>query len=304
MAKINISYSLTDFMNYKDCNMLLPPNLKPLCNDLGGTLILRDIILKEVGLVIDTFTNGKNPNDIIFKNSIIENLNKINQRNYNIIIDSLKNLSFSKYEHFSTFSLDLLLRAMTDATIVKGVEMPEGQKSLSELYADIIVEFSHLMIKENDKEIKFINVFMDHCQKNFTDFVDPTKILDSNNQYRVDNYKGFMNFLGILFEKHIISHKIIYSCLTRIKELMSTKQWSEWGQNECENMYEGYRRVLYHVYNMYNKKTLTDNDKDFIKTILTVHNDVKVQNDKLNKLRKFTMMAHKDLETKLSKLTN
>ena len=53
MSKINISYSLKDFMNYKDVNMALPFNLKPLCNDFGGTLILRDLILKEVNNVLN-----------------------------------------------------------------------------------------------------------------------------------------------------------------------------------------------------------------------------------------------------------
>jgi hypothetical protein len=304
MSKINISYNLNDFMNFKDCNMMLPPNLKPLCNDIGGTLILRDIILKEVGLVIDTFTNGKNPNDMIFKNMIIESLNKINQRNYSSILDSLRGLSFSKYEHFSTFSSDILLRAMTDTTGVKGVEMPEGQKSLSELYADIIVEFSQLMIKDGETEIKFINVFMDHCQKYFTDFIDPTKVLDSNNQYRVDNFKGFLNFLGILFQKHILSHKIVIACIVRLKDLMYTPQWVTWGPIECENAYEGYRRLLTHVYAAHAKRNLSEEHKTFIHNVLEAHNLVKLQNDKLNKLRKFTMMAHKDLETKFVKLVN
>jgi hypothetical protein len=307
MAKINISYSIDDFMKYKDCNMMLPLNLKPLCNNIGGTFILRDIILKEVGIVIDTFTDGKNPNDIIFKNCVIENLNKINPRNYKTILDALKNLSFSKYEHFATFSHDILLRAMTDSISVKGVEMPEGQLSLSELYADIIVEFSQLMIKEvsgGDKEveIKFINIFMDQCQKYFTDFVDPTKVLDTNNQYRVDNFKGFMNFLGILFEKHVVSHKIIMSCITKLKDLMHNPQWNGWVPIICENVYEGYRRILNHVYSFYNKRDLSESDKAFIKSVLEAHNSIKVQNDKVNKLRKFTMMAHKDLETKLAKM--
>ena len=72
MSKINISYDLNKFMEYKDKNMMLPVNLKPICNEYGGTLIIRDIILKEVANVIDNFNSGKNPNDIIFKNSIIE----------------------------------------------------------------------------------------------------------------------------------------------------------------------------------------------------------------------------------------
>ena len=190
---------------------------------------------------------------------------------------------------------------MTDVTAIKGVEMPHGQKSLSDLYADVVSEFSQLMIKENNKEIKFINVFMDHCQRYFTDFIDPTKILDSNNQYRVDNFKGFMNFLGILFCTHILSHKIVNLCITKLRDLMNTPQWNSWGQAECENVYDGYRRLVHHVFVNYSKKQLEDSDKEFIKSILTIHNSVKEINDKLNKLRKFTMMAHKDLENKLSK---
>jgi hypothetical protein len=301
MAKINISYSLKDFMDYKDLNMYLPLNIKPLCNDLGGTLILRDVILKEVGNVIETFTSGKNPNDIVFKNSIIEFLNKINQKNYSTVIEQLKKLSFSKYEHFATFSLDLLQRAMSDATAIKGIDMPDGHKSLSELYADVVVEFSQFLIKENDKEIKFITVFMDLCQKYFNDFTDPIKPLDSNNQYRVDNYKGYTNFLSILFEKQIVSHKIIFFCVNKLKDFMFTPQWEKLGQNECENTYEGYRRILYKVCQLYSKKTLNESDKSYLKSLLEIHNLVKTQNEKLNKLRKFTMMAHKDIETKLTK---
>ncbi len=230
--------------------------------------------------------------------------NKINQRNYSSILESLRGLSFSKYEHFATFSSDILLRAMTDTTGVKGVEMPEGQKSLSELYADIIVEFSQLMIKDGETEIKFINVFMEQCQKYFMDFIDPTKVLDSNNQYRVDNFKGFLNFLGILFQKHILSHKIVMTCITRLKDLMYTPQWVTWGPTECENAYEGYRRLLNHVYTAHAKRQLNEEHKTFIRGVLEAHNLVKLQNDKLNKLRKFTMMAHKDLDTKFAKLIN
>jgi hypothetical protein len=304
MTNIKVSYDLDKFMEYKDRNMMLPLNLKPICNEYGGTFIIRDILLKEVGAVIDNFNSGKNPNDIIFKNLVIENLNKITQKNYTTIIEALKNLSYTKQDHFVTLSSDLLLRAMTDATAIKGVEMPVGQKSLSELYSDIVVEFSQLSIKENNKDIKFINVFMDHCQRYFTDFIDPTKILDSNNQYRVDNFKGFMNFMGILFCTHILSHKIVNLCITKLRDLMNTPQWNSWGQAECENVYDGYRRLVHYVFVNYSKKQLEDSDKEFIKSILAIHNSVKETNDKLNKLRKFTMMAHKDLENKLTKFVS
>jgi len=303
MANIKVSYNLDKFMEFKEKNMMLPVNLKPICNEYGGTLIIRDIILNEVANTINSFNSGKNPNDIIFKNSIIECLNKINQKNYTTIVDTLKNLTYTKHDHFVTLTVDILLRAMTDATAIKGVEMPAGQKSLSELYTDIVVEFSQLLIKENNKEIKFIIIFMDYCQKYFMDFIDPTKILDSNNQYRVDNFKGFMNFLGLLFCSHILSHKIVVLCLSKLRDLMNTKYWLEWGQSECENVYDGYKKLVHYVYVNYSKVSgLKDSDKEFIKSIVQIHDNVKEINEKTNKLRKFTMMVHKDIENKLNKL--
>lgn len=303
MAKINITYCLDDFMKYKDMNNYLPVNLKPICNEIGGTVILRDLILKEVGLVIDSFNSGKNPNDVIFKNSIIEFLNKINQKNYQTIIDGLTNLTYTKPEHYVVLSYDILLRAMTDMTAVKGIEMPTGQKSLSELYADIVMEFQNHTVNYNNTDIKFITVFLDNCQKLFVDYMDSKKVLDNNNQYRVDSYKGFMNFLGLLFTNRILSHKIILSCLNKVKDLMMSKEWSNWGQTECENIYDGYRKLISYVLSIYiNKKDMNDSDKEYIKSVLENHNKIKEQNEKLNKLRKFTMMAHKDIETKFAKL--
>lgn len=298
MDKIKISYSLDDFMKYKDINTLLPVNLKPICNDVGGLFFIRDIILKEVAQVIDNFNSGKNPNDLIFKNSIIEFLNKINQKNYQSIIDGLKGLSFNKPEHYITMTSDILLRAMTDTTAIKGIEMPAGQQSLSELYAKIVCEFQQHSIKYNNTDIKFLNIFLDQCQKYFVDFMDPTKPLDNNNQYRVDNYKGFMNFLGVMFNNKLISHKIVLSCLTKVKDLMMSSHWNTWGQTECENIYDGYKKLVSYVIIVYQT---APSDKDYIKSVIDVHNKIREINEKSNKLRKFTMMAHKDIENKLVK---
>jgi hypothetical protein len=303
MVKINISYSLNDFMKYKDVNNYLPMNLKTICNEMGGTIIIRDFILKEVELVIDNFNSGKNPNDLIFKNCIIEFLNKVNQKNYDTIIDGLKKLNYTNPEHFATLCNDILLRAMTDTTAIKGIEMPNGQKSLSDLYAAIVNEFQNHSIKYKNVDVKFLTIFLDSCQKLFVDYMDPKKVLDNNNQYRVDSYKGFMNFLGILFSNRILSHKIVLTCINKVKDLMMTQQWIGWGQTECENIYDGYKKLLLHIVNLYqNKKDSNESDKEYVKSVLDVHINIRDINDKLNKLRKFTMMAHKDIEIKLNKL--
>ena len=122
MAHINISYTVEDFMKYKEANTMLPCNIKTFCNEMGGNLLFRDGMVKVTGDIISSFMTGKNPNDIIFKNNIIEALNKITQKNYTTTLENLKKLTYNKSEHFITLTQELLLRAMTDPVAVKGIE--------------------------------------------------------------------------------------------------------------------------------------------------------------------------------------
>jgi hypothetical protein len=63
---------------------------------------------------------------------------------------------------------------------------------------------------------------------------------------------------------------------------MTTKYWSEWGQSECENVYDGYKKLVHYVVVNYSKiSELKDSDKEFIKSIISVHNSVKEINDKI-----------------------
>jgi hypothetical protein len=301
MAKsINISYNLDEFMQYKQSNMMLPSNLKSFCNDIGGILIFRDSIVKEALNITNSFLTGKNPNDIIFKNSIIELMNKITQKNYQQILESLKTLSYTKSEHFITLATDILIRAMTDPVAVKGIDLPPNQQTLSEIYLGIVIDFFPLMIVENEKEIKFSTVFLDLCKRYFDDFADPIKPLDQNNAYRVDNFKGFTNFLGLLYSRGIINGKVLHTCMTKVVGLIFS---TTWGATECENAYEGYRKMLNHVILTFEKKAeYTESDKKFIDALIISHEEIKTKNKTHSKLRRFTMMYHDESEKKLTKL--
>ncbi len=297
---INISYNIDEFMKYKDSNMMLPPNLKPFCNDIGGTVLFRDGMVKEVGNIIDTFMNGRNPNDILFKNSIIEALNNITQRNYQTVITNLKSLNFDKTEHFTTLASDLLICAMTDITGVKGIEMPTGQISSSEIFVLVASDFFPLMITDGTKNIKFSAVFLDLCKRHFDDFCDAVKPLDHNNLYRVDNFKGFTNFLGLLYSKGLVNNFVINDCITRLVNLIYN---TTWGQTESENVYEGYRRILNNTLKAIEKRTeFKEADLKFLQQLMKVHQDITEKNKSSSKLRRFTMMYHAENEKRLQKL--
>jgi hypothetical protein len=299
MANINISYTIEDFMSYKDANYMLPRNIKTFCNEMGGCLLFRDGMVKTTGDIINSFMTGKNPNDIIFKNNIIEALNKITQKNYTTTLESLKKLAYIKSEHFITLTQEILLRAMTDPIAVKGVELPAGQLSMSNIYILIVIDFFQLLIKENNKEIKFATVFLDICRRYFDDFSDPLKLLDSNNAYRVDNYKGFTNFLGLMYVKNLLSYKVIVKCLEKIINLIYNDNWE---QSAAENAYDGYKNIVKHCVDGLEKDNTNDNAKSFIKDLITLQQKIKTNNAKNSKLRRFTMMYHDELDKRINKL--
>jgi len=299
MAIINISYTIDDFMKYKDCNLMMPCNIKTFCNEMGGSLIFRDGMTKIAGEIITSFMQGKNPNDIIFKNNIIEALNKITQKNYANILESLKKLTYTKSEHFVTLTQEILLRAMTDPIAIKSIELPQGQLTMSDVYILIVIDFFQLLINENNKTIKFSSVFLDICRKYFDDFSNPLNLLDSNNAYRVDNFKGFNNFLGLLYSKNLLSYKVIMKCLEKIINLIFNEKWE---QSEAENAYDGYKNIVKHCIESLEKDNKNELAVIFIKELTVIHQSIKTKNSKNNKLRRFTMMYHDELDKRLSKL--
>lgn len=299
MANINISYGIEDFMNFKEANTMLPCNIKTFCNEMGGNLLFREGMIKAAGEIINSFMTGKNPNDIIFKNNIIEALNKITHKNYINTIETLKKLTYNKSEHFITLTQEILLRAMTDPVAIKGIELPQGQVTMSEIYILIVVDFFQLLLKENNKDIKFSSIFLDICRRYFDDFSDPLKLLDSNNAYRVDNYKGFTNFLGLLYAKNLLSYKVIVKCLEKVIALI---YHDNWGQSEAENAYDGYKNIVKHCVDSLEKDSNNDNAKGFIIELVKLQQLIKTNNGKNSKLRRFTMMYHDELDKRINKL--
>jgi len=299
-SKIAISYKLDDFMRYQDINNLMHSNLVSFCSDYSGDVVLRLSLLKQSDSIINNFLSGKNPNDIIFKNTVIEYLNKVNIKTFDTCIEMLKKLNYTSKDHFETLAFEIIIRAMTDPIVVKGIDVPDGQHTLSEMYGDIATEFSAFLIKTETEDIKFISILLNMCQKYFVDFTDTTKPLDQNNQYRVDNFKGFLNFIGLLFNRSVLSHEIVTTCLSKLIDLIYIPAW---GIVESENVYDGYSKLINQILSISEKKCVrrTTVDIKYIEKVKELHQSIKIKNDTEPKLRKFAMLSHKDIDNRLSK---
>jgi len=306
--KITISYNLNTFMQYKDVNHYIHPNFESLCLSSGGNLILRESILKETSIVIDSFMNGKNPNDMILKNNIIENLNKLSDKNFSQVLECLGNISYQKPEHFETLTIDILTRVMTDAIAIR-FDINVANKCQSELLGDVVVAFSNLSItnEELNQVIKFNSLFISFCKKYFTDFIDVSKPLDSNNPSRVENFKGFMNFMGILYKKKVLSTDAILECLNKLRDLMFNK---DWGKVESLNVLEGYIKFIGHIGQYFEKKSSfssPDVKNTVIKqleNIISVNKTIKTYNDIHSKFKGYVMLCHNDIDKKLNNTLN
>lgn len=298
---LTISFSADDFFKYKEVNNVMPKTLIPFCTDREGILTIRESVLKETKTVLNSFLSGLDPNDNVFLNNIRQYLNIISQKNYDQYLASLKKLNYTNKTHFDALAKELIIKSMLDQFAVKGVDLPAGHMSPSEIYANVASEFSTFFIKDGEMEVKFNLVLLSLCQQYFTDFTNPAKPLDQNNQYRVDHYKGFMNFLGLLFNRGILSHKITIGCLTTIRDLIFKNDLTS---IECENIYDGYQKMLRQILAVLEKgdmKRMTL-DKSYLTNLLKIHNDIKENNEKQNKIRKFTMLVHRDLEGRIEKI--
>lgn len=305
-SQIVIRIPYHDFMKYQDVNNVMPKQLISFCKESSSKLTLRDSFLKDLNTIIDNVLSGVNPNDIVFKNNIREYMNKINNKTYTQYVDMLKKLNYNTEQHFAILAYELIVRSMTDVLAVKGLDLnrAKDQKSLSEIYVDICSEFSTFFIRDGEKDVKFLVKLLELCEKTFTDFVDPDKPLDPNNMYRVDHFKGFMNFLGLLFNRGLLSHKITQWCLTKLRDLIFK---SNWGQVECDNVYDGYKRFLNQIL-MYHERRMKETERskaqEYLRTVQGVHKEIEARNKETPKLKKLVMMAHNELDERLRRLVH
>lgn len=297
--KIYISYKIEEIIRYKEINEIIPNNLITLCNENKNKnemkIKFREIFIKKTKEVIDNYLSGKNPNDIIIKNIIIENLNKVSYDTYNKCIEILKRINYNKREHYEILIYELIMRSMTDNIVIKNnIDIESNKYSISNICACIVLDFSNLQIKTNNEKISFENIIRETCETYFEDYINKEKHLDKNNLYRIDNFKGFMNFIGLLYNKKIIREDTIITYIKELKELILNESWEPY---EINNVYDGYMKLLNQI--------LLQNEninKNIINEIKSIHNEIIIKNKVNNKLRKLALLYHNDIEIKLNEI--
>jgi hypothetical protein len=217
------SYKYDEFKKYQKINNYLPQSLVSLCyQDIASYFPDVSSFDEQLNEIISSITKGDNPNNIVFRNFVKFYVNKINQTTYLEYLEKLKALDYSSRENVQFLGTELIVCSLRCPISVKGFTFQEDNKykSVPEICADIVKQFSTFVIKESSgdgMDINFKEELLKITRQFFFDFVDLTKSLDENNENTSDNYKGFMTFMGLLYSRGILNIKVVIDCMDMIK---------------------------------------------------------------------------------------
>lgn len=306
--EVLVRYDIKEFMGYKDANDILPVELEKYClTNNNNILTIREEFKADIDNIVTSTLNGIDPNDILLKTTIRDILNKVSLNNYEESLNKLKKIKYTNQNHFGILAQDIIDRSMNDPVACKGFNPSVNDAFISDINANIAKEFCQFCIEEDSNDestdkIRFKNTLTGLCQKQYVEFMDESKKLDANNRHRVDNYKGFMNFIGLLYNRNILSSKIIIVCLLGIKKLIFESDWSE---SECENLFSGYDRLVTQlIFNLKQTKTKDSEakakDTEMLSAMIKITEAIGSENEIKVKLRRIPMLTHENLLKQLS----
>ena len=299
-GQVLVRHDMKKLMEYKQINDVLPFELERYCFvNNSQPLDIRSEFQQDLINITTSVLNGIDPNDILLKTNIRDLLNKISSNNYSEYIDKLKNIKYENQHHFTMLVQEIIDRSMNDPVAFSGFTPTKSDTYISDINANIAKEFCQLSIKSPDsgEDIAFKKILTSMCQKQFVEFIDVNKKLDLNNKHRVDNFKGFMNLLGLLANRGILSSKIIVICLHEIKSLIYK---SDWGCQESENLFTGYNRLMSQL--MHNFEMTKCKNTDLLEAVIKVTETIAIENESNKKLRMMPMISYQSMMEKLKLL--
>lgn len=212
-----MSTTVANFITYKYVaeNMVLPPSIQPYCVSNGNKVseyYKGDINTQEVKNLLNSHMVRQNRNDTdkIISESVTELLNKITTKNYNIIVESLKNLNYSNKKHIYILAEKLIIKSSTD-------------QQRSDLYALLCKNLSDI----SKEDISFMSALLNIAKDIFEIKMGKpttTTIYERTVDYVNIDLTGYMKFISDLFNKKIINDTIVRFCYTHLLTKINNQQ--------------------------------------------------------------------------------
>jgi hypothetical protein len=321
--EIVIRHTVDDLMGCYEENMFRTPELRDYyVDEKDRNTPIGQNLLDEMRNIIKSRTENIDPNDSSLMTYIREYLNRVCAANVDEIINKLKVLNYSTRKHFDLLANELVIKSLNDAMAYRGLESKD--LTTSEICVKIAHHFYPFYLE--DDEVSFGSVLGQLCSKYFKSFTQVsqenngtiTAYMNKFNQQRINNYKGLTNMIGLLYISDLFPAKIILSCLTTIKKLVIQSNLS---QEECDNYYSGYDRLITHLISRFEVKNphtaelhphlveeffqITDPISEINNEILSTsleNASAENRSDRNNSIRKYSINIHKLTIKKLGKL--
>jgi hypothetical protein len=315
-----LRYRFEDFMKYKNVNDEMIQQLIPYIDKEQNPIqITLEHYKMEMENIISSIIRGDNPNDVILRNQIKFYINTINKNNFNEYVIKIKQINFSSLHNIDFLIMEIIFCVIRCSIAFKGFDIKERQHStIPEICADLSKELASCKIKINtegkEQEIDFHMEFLKMCQIFFTQFMDNDKLMDEHNSQNSDNYKGFMTFLGLLYENNVISNGIIIKCIDTIIDTIfkNTDGICLRSQTECGNFYKGYEFLCRLIIEHLKKNQLNEKNKLFVNDLIKKHHEISEINKNIKAidikkqivvpLRAYFILLHDELEVLFNEL--
>lgn len=298
---ITLRIPFDKFMSFQTVNQTAPKEiLSKLCSGSSRRLNIRQPLVNSCLDIVTNIINGNDPNDVVILNSVRECINKINQANFDDVSERLMAIDYSSESHMVLLVKEVLTAVMNDMAAIKGIDVADI-KTVSYTIHKLVERFSCVFVKTNDdKEVYFTKIFNSFVNSIWEDFINIAKPLDRNNQHRVDNYKGFCNFIGLLskYDNPVFTGSILDYIEDLAETIFNPENMFISPEVECLNLFHGYRVMLGH-YLDYVENT---KDKKDLERANTIHASMFEGYEKTKRLRKMSMIHCKNIRARLEKL--
>ncbi len=137
-------------------------------------------------------------------------LNKINESNFDELIQDLINMEITTRDHMVNL-VDVILR--------KSI----GESKFSDTYALLCKKMANYYIDDNDDRVHFREILVTRCQRMFEEAVSLDKALEEDLSFDSDSIfqhkeqiMGCITFIGMLYNRGLLVSRIIDSCFTML----------------------------------------------------------------------------------------
>lgn len=203
---MSLSISFEQFMNYKNVNLDMLPELVSFANNLSYNR--KHYHKYNKNFKANKKNNWSKRSNIINKEQLVKQnintvLNKISSDNFD---DSVNEL----FDFINDIDTPDLLTSFIDKIYFKAI----NETKFSNIYAKLCKKLFKFSIHSDNNKLLFKKLFLNKCQSSFNHYLSINDLdIDDKFSFKL-HIIGYMTFISHLYNENILTSNIIKCCIT------------------------------------------------------------------------------------------